>query len=233
MTRDRSGRIHDFLLLPGDGLLLVEGDGRVRYLDGAARRLLGAGSEAMVGLPLAEHWSALAAMVDQHRQSLAAQGPIEKQLLRGQHWHRLRLFRSDDGVGVGLLQKPDGSRAESALEVLLGLLLLQVRDAVLVSRRIGPDPGEAVIVYANEAALRQTGYGRGELLGRSPDLLLGPQSDPQQRERLHQARRLGEAVSLEMIQHHRDGTPCWVECDESPLPLVGDHDPLRVMVQRM
>lgn len=232
MTRDRTGRIRDFLLLPGDGLLLVDRDGRVSHIDETARRQLGSGSAALLGQPLAQHWSALAAVIERHRHSLASQGPLEEQLPRGQGRLHLRLFRTDDGVGVGLLHEPTGPRGDSGPDPLLALLLQQVRDALLVSRVTGSDPPGAVILYANEAALRQSGYERRELLGRSPALLLGPQTDPQQRERLAEARRRGEPLSLELIQHHRDGTPYWVECDETPLPLEGIEGGVRVIVQR-
>ncbi|MFM7677028.1 MAG: PAS domain S-box protein [Synechococcus sp.] len=232
MTRDRTGRIREFLLQPGDGLLLVDGDGRVSHIDETALRQLGNGSAALLGQPLAEHWSALAAVIERHRPALASQGPLEEHLPRGQSRLHLRLFRTDDGVGVGLLHEPTATRGDSGPEPLLGLLLQQVRDAVLVSRVTASDPPGAVILYANEAALRQSGYERHELLGRSPARLLGPQTDPRQRERLEEARRRGDPLSLELIQHHRDGTPYWVECDETPLPLEGIEGGLRLIVQR-
>ena len=49
----------EFLLLPGDGLILVSGEGRLLFFDSWARLLLGPASKDCCGEPLEAIWPEL------------------------------------------------------------------------------------------------------------------------------------------------------------------------------
>jgi diguanylate cyclase (GGDEF)-like protein/PAS domain S-box-containing protein len=74
-----------------------------------------------------------------------------------------------------------------------------------------------VILYANTAFLAQSGYALQEVLGHSPRLLQGADSDPASRSRLRDALRKTEAVRMELPNTAKDGTTYWVEIDLVPL----------------
>lgn len=74
------------------------------------------------------------------------------------------------------------------------------------------------IVWANPAFIEGTGYGWSELVGRSPAMLQGEATDPEQvafmRDRLAQ----GEGFSgVEILNYHKSGRPYWLLLDVQPV----------------
>lgn len=63
------------------------------------------------------------------------------------------------------------------------------------------------IVWINEAFTRQTGYTLDEVRGRNARLLQGPETDRAQVGRLRDAIVAGKAVSVELLNYRKDGTP--------------------------
>lgn len=139
----------DFLLLPGDGLILASGDGVVTCFDMRARELKGREPGCRCGDVLGEIWPALADLLEEH--------------------------------------------------------------AIAVSRT-GP-----VIVYANPAALRQTGYQLGDVLWRSPRLFQGPDTDRAALRTLRDAMCHWQPARERLLNYRKDGSPFWVEIDSVPL----------------
>ena len=109
-----------FLLLPGDGLLLVRGldrtvDGidqlnlKISYANREAHGCLGEGLSAAIGGALVSFWPALAEAIQQLASVVAREGPRDLRLPWQETTQLVRLFRTDDGVGVGLLAMEGGS----------------------------------------------------------------------------------------------------------------------------
>lgn len=208
----------EFLLLPGDGLILVSGEGRLLFFDSRARLLLGPASKDCCGEPLEAIWPELAELLEHFTVTVREKGPVDTQANYAGRPRAVRLFRSDDGMGVVLL----GDRPELACAAAEQLLMHQrilenVRDAVLVTTAepIG-SPGP-VIVYANAAAQRQTGYGINELLGRSPRLLQGPNTDPKARQHFRDAMAHWQPLREVLLNYRKNGSTFWVEIDIAPL----------------
>ncbi len=205
-----------FLLLPGDGLLLVLGDGRIAHLNREARAWLGSRSQDWSGQLLGQVWPELAYCLEEYREAIA-RGPLDATVTLGEENWRLRLFRTDDGYGVGLLTGEELEVGADPQLALLSRVLDGVEDAVLVTTaepfaRPGP-----IILYANAAALRQTGYRAAEVLGRSPRLFQGPDTDPEARAMIAAAMHRWQPVRQELLNYRRDGTPFWVELDLAPV----------------
>jgi PAS domain S-box-containing protein len=73
------------------------------------------------------------------------------------------------------------------------------------------------IIYANPAFSRMTGYSREELLGLSPRILQGPETDPQAIETIRQALREGKPCLTTLKNYRKDGTIFWNELFISPV----------------
>jgi PAS domain-containing protein len=107
----------------------------------------------------------------------------------------VRLFRSDGGVGIVLLADRSSTSDFCHQQLLMHQRILQhIRDAVIVTTAEPVDAPDPVIVYANPAALRQTGYRLSEVLGRNPRLFHGPDTDPAALRTLHEALRRWQPV---------------------------------------
>ncbi len=222
-----------FLLLPGDGLLLAgwpPPPGRrpkassSMYVDRAAHQLLGPGLADAVGRPLGEVWPALLATIAPLLPRLEAEGPFELPLACGGRGQHLRIFRTDNGVGVGILAVDLRRSAASGSGDLLGQrlelferLLHAVRDVVLVTTAEPFDRPGPVIVYANAALLAHTGYTSREVLGRSPRMFQGAGTDPVLRSGMRRALEDWQSFGAELLNYRKDGSSYWVDIAIAPL----------------
>lgn len=82
---------------------------------------------------------------------------------------------------------------------------------------IATDAVEWRIVYANDAACEMTGYAREELLGRSPKMFQGRDTDPAVMRRLSDEVGRGQCFNGQAVNYRKDGTPFIMEWSTSPL----------------
>jgi PAS domain S-box-containing protein len=67
------------------------------------------------------------------------------------------------------------------------------------------------IVYANKAFKRLTGFGRQEVIGKSPRILQGPATDKKVLNRLRVALEKGTCFEGKAVNYKKDGTPFIME----------------------
>ncbi|MFM7651309.1 MAG: PAS domain-containing protein, partial [Vulcanococcus sp.] len=205
----------EFLHLPGDGLMLVNSAGLISFFDNRARELMGRHGR---GEPLCQHWPELANCLEQLAIGTRDSGPLVAIVPCAGVPRHVRLFRSDDGVGVVLVNDRQGLSPYINEQLLMHKRILRhIRDAVIVttSQPIG-SPGP-VIVYANPAALAQTGYRLEEILGHSPRIFQGPNTDPAAIGTFHEALEHWQAVRQTVLNYRQGGSSFWVEIDITPL----------------
>ena len=106
----------------------------------------------------------------------------------------------------------DRKRRQRRLRVL-SETVEQAENGVLITEAGSPER----IVYANPAFERMTGYSEEELLGRTPEMLRGPKTDPEVIESLAEARAAGESWVGEAVNYRKDGTPLRVQWTAVPV----------------
>jgi diguanylate cyclase (GGDEF)-like protein/PAS domain S-box-containing protein len=207
-----------FLLLPGDGLLLVSETSTVTWVDRWAEQILGIEGAAWVNQPLQQCWPTLAEELEMLDGALDA-GPLHGQILTpsGTASLQLRLFRTDSGVGIGLVLHQAGSEADQPLVQLLSSVINTVQDALLITLAEPMDSPGPIIVFANSTLVQQTGYGLNELLGRSPRLFQGVDTDLSTTRRFGVELRRWRQPRMEVLNYSRSGRPYWVELKVAPL----------------
>jgi diguanylate cyclase (GGDEF)-like protein/PAS domain S-box-containing protein len=215
-----SDRWAEFLLLPGDGLLLLSDSGQLEWANPRARHCLEAVLPALEQHGLAVAWPALQERLSALEPQLE-QGPqdLHLSLPEGGDPVPLRLFQSDTGLGVALLQATNDrhTAGEESLAGLLGGMLNTIQDSLLITLAQPLDGPGPLIVYANDAVLHQTGYSREEVLGRSPRLFQGPDTDRQTTRRFGEALRRWEPAQMEVLNYSASGRPYWIELKVAPL----------------
>jgi diguanylate cyclase (GGDEF)-like protein/PAS domain S-box-containing protein len=96
-------------------------------------------------------------------------------------------------------------------------ILNGLNDAVLVTTAAPTDAPGPIIVFGNETLEKMTGYSLEEILGRTPRMLQGPDTDAHERQRIAAALRDWKPVSAELLNYRKDGSTFWVELSIVPL----------------
>jgi diguanylate cyclase (GGDEF)-like protein/PAS domain S-box-containing protein len=104
-------------------------------------------------------------------------------------------------------------------------------DGILVTDT-GNDSGEPKIVYANPAVCEITGYSADELLGQSPKMLQGPDTDPAVMRQLRHDLDTGHFFNGQTINYRKDGTSFTMEWSISTLVGESGRPEYFVAVQR-
>ena len=110
--------------------------------------------------------------------------------------------------------------------------LEHVGDVVLITAGAAADPAAARIVYVNEAFERTTGFRRDEVIGRSPAILRGPDTDRGAADRIDNAIRDRERVREELLHYTKQGEPLWLDVDIVPVDGPGGNYVQWVAVER-
>lgn len=95
--------------------------------------------------------------------------------------------------------------------------LEQIDEAVLVTEAQPLDPPGPRITWVNEAFTDISGYEKDELLGETPRLLQGPETDREVLDRVRNALENEESIRAETVNYRKDGTPYVVSYTIAPV----------------
>ena len=101
---------------------------------------------------------------------------------------------------------------------------IQLLEAMLDGSKVGtivtdPEKEDNPIIYANRTFTELTGYEKGEILGRNCRFLQGPKTDPEAVDRLRQAIKNQEKVTVVLRNYRKDGTPFWNRLAITPVTV--------------
>ncbi|NET74458.1 MAG: PAS domain-containing protein [Sphaerospermopsis sp. SIO1G2] len=106
------------------------------------------------------------------------------------------------------------------LSALTQELFRYTRDAVVICEAARCETHGHRIVFVNQAFTDMTGYSLADVLGKSPAILQGPDTDPETKEQMTRQLDAWEEVRCEVFNYKKDGTPFWV--DLSIVPVADD-----------
>ncbi|MEO1174381.1 MAG: PAS domain S-box protein, partial [Myxococcota bacterium] len=114
-----------------------------------------------------------------------------------------------------------GEPREFDMTLALGPLALEILRSIkqvvlLTETEPSCYPGPRVL-FANEEFERMTGYSAADIVGKTPRILQGPDTDPNTRARIAAALAAWERVNVELVNYHSDGRAFLVELDITPL----------------
>lgn len=115
---------------------------------------------------------------------------------------------------------------------LLESVITNAGDAVMITEADFKGKNGPGIIYVNEAFTKMSGYSKNEMIGKTPDILLGPQSDRKEMIRLRRAFKNHEACNIEMINYTKCGAPYWVEIDAAPVTGISGRISHVIAIQR-
>jgi len=100
---------------------------------------------------------------------------------------------------------------------LSSIVLDQTSDNVLVTNADISSPEGPKILFANRSLCELTGYTREELVGLTPRIFQGKDTDRRTLDRIRSSLLADHQVIAELLNYTKDGTPYWIEMRISPL----------------
>nr|WP_294903018.1 PAS domain S-box protein [uncultured Lacibacter sp.] len=119
---------------------------------------------------------------------------------------------------VGAMQDVTQKRTEEYQRRLLEAVISKTNDAIIITKAEpldGPDGPE--IVYANDAFVKMTGYGKEEIIGKTPRILQGPGSDMAVLKKLGEDLRQWKYCDVDVLNYSKDGREFWVNLSIAPV----------------
>jgi len=139
----------------------------------------------------------------------------------GLRWHHgeSQPERLADGSVLwhGFMHDITEQRAAEAEVNLLRACVDHVNDSLLVTEAEPVSAPGPLIVYANPVFYRETGFLPEEVLGQSPRILQGPNSNRDTLDRIAHALHHWEPVRVEILNYRKSGETFWSELDISPV----------------
>jgi diguanylate cyclase (GGDEF)-like protein/PAS domain S-box-containing protein len=103
------------------------------------------------------------------------------------------------------------------LEQLVQSLIRDTSDIIVITDTTAQGDGGPRIVYVNPAFEKLMGYRAEEVIGQSPRLFNGPDTDRHTRYRIRKALREGKGIRTEILKYTTGGDPRWLDMNIVPL----------------
>ena len=102
---------------------------------------------------------------------------------------------------------------------LLESVAVHANDAILITEAepVEEDKNGPRILYANEAYCQMSGYTLEEVIGKTPRIMQGPESDPAARAEIRRALKKWKPIVIEILNYTKAGVPFWVELSIVPV----------------
>lgn len=137
-------------------------------------------------------------------------------------WVRLHLAFIRDRKGnptrtVAICEDITAQKEEEQHMKLLKSVITNTNDAILITEAEPFDEPGPRIIYVNEAFTKITGYSAEEVIGKTPRILQGPNSDKAELARLSRALRNWETCEITTINYKKNGEEFWINFSVSPV----------------
>lgn len=121
-------------------------------------------------------------------------------------------------VGLdGVIQDITSRKKQEEHQYLLQSVITNAKDTVVITEADQINAPGPAIIYVNEAFTELTGYTSDEVVGQSPRMLQGPNTDRKELDRLKKAMIDEEPCQIEVVNYHKSGTEYWVEMSVVPV----------------
>ncbi len=118
-------------------------------------------------------------------------------------------------VGIGR-EITERKKEETRLK-LLESVITHATDAVVITKMDENDLHKQKIIFVNSAYCKMTGYSLQEVIGKSPSILQGVNTDTKELERVRESLNRFEPCHMEVINYKKNGEEFWSSIAFSPI----------------
>jgi len=224
----------DILESISDAFYALDTDWRFTYVNQEAERVLQRSREELLGRNAWEEFpeAAEGVLYDTYH---AARETGERQQLEVFYpplntWVAVTAYPHAEGLSVYFRDITD-ERAAAKERRMLAKVVEESREAVLITDAALALPGPR-ITYVNPAFEAMTGYTADKIVGQTPRVLQGPETERRVLDSLKATLQAGKAWLGETINYRKDGTPYRVQWNTAPLYAADGSIAHWVSVQR-
>lgn len=144
--------------------------------------------------------------------------PLPHKRLSAAHIYGVQTHAADlyDSLNTDPTPAVGGSAVIERLR-LLESVVVNAKDAILITEAEPIDLPGPRIVYCNPAFLTTTGFSLEEVMGKTPRILQCPETDRATLQQIRDALQRWDPVEVELINTRRDGTKFWVQLSIVPV----------------
>lgn len=229
-------QVHNILESIGDAFFSLDAEWNFTYINQQADILLARPRHELLGKSLWDEFPQAVGSEFQRQYQLA----IEKQQTsRFQEfypalgkWFDVSAYPIPDGLAV-YFRDVTSERGHQEHLRLIDAALSRQNDIVIITEA-GPldAPDGPRVIYVNDAFERLTGYAKSEVIGLTPRILQGPETDRRQLDRIRRALQNKDPLRCEVLNYAKSGDPYWLELDITPLFDDAGHCTHFVAVER-
>lgn len=131
-----------------------------------------------------------------------------------------QLVKDESGKVIsfeGTVQDITAQKEEEQRLKLLESVIIHTNDAIVITEAEPQDEPGPRIIYVNEAFTKMTGYKAEEVIGKTPRILQGPNSDYAELARMGKALRNWESCEITTINYKKNGEEFWLNFSVSPV----------------
>jgi PAS domain S-box-containing protein len=213
-----------------DAVIIISPEGKTTYVSGSIKNILGYTPAEVMGMNFKEfiHPEDLAASENAVILSLHHPG-VPMRGHTGRVKHKNGTWRWIEPVVTNLLEDPSvrgivdnfkdvtNEIEEKHKLKLFESVITHTKDAVLITEAEPFDEPGPKIVYVNEAFTKMTGYTAAEVIGKTPRILQGPNSDKTEIAKLSKAIKKWEACEITTINYKKNGEEFWINFTTTPV----------------
>jgi len=118
---------------------------------------------------------------------------------------------------IGAIQDITKQKEEEQRLQLLETVITQSKDSILITEANSSDGKIPKIVYVNPAFSQMSGYQSHEIIGKSPNIFKGPNSDSEELKKLLKAIKNEEECLIETITYTKNKEEYWVRFSMIPI----------------
>ncbi len=129
------------------------------------------------------------------------------------HNHPHMLVNTQTAIDNNMMLNPSISNLPRLLEVCIDHL----NDAIVITEAEPIDPPGPRIVWVNKIFYERHGYNPEEVIGNTPRMLQGPETDRATLDRIREALAKWQPIRAELLNYRKDGTSYWNEFEIVPV----------------
>lgn len=217
----RSTQLRNVLSAIGDGFFTMDTDWRFTFINERGYELVGRSGADLIGHNIWEEFPEARgtrfetlyrrALTEGESQSFVEYLPsIER-------WFEVNAHPTPDGLAIYFRDFTEQRSMQERLK-LFEEATEHLNDVVIITEAEeieGPDHPR--ITYVNKAFEKITGYDRHEVIGATPRILQGPETDRKALDAIKDALVSRDSIRTEVINYTKSGQPFWLELDIVPL----------------